>query len=123
MVVASFSLRKIIVGSRKVLGSLINAFTYLLIHTFTYIRSSCISAKGARLPRAGTVSGMYATSSKKFPLPQKWRPLKNDFVAAKQIFASDDNRAELTLCSYKNRGFSAVSTNGLKVIAELKLTI
>jgi hypothetical protein len=35
--------------------------------------------------------------------------LKNDFVAAKRSFASDENRAELTLCSYKNMGFSAVS--------------
>jgi hypothetical protein len=42
-----------------------------------------------------------------------WRPLKNDFVAAKRSFASDDNKAELTLCSYKNMGFSAVSICGI----------
>jgi len=42
----------------KVSGSLINAFTYLLIHTFTYIRNGCISVTGACLPRAGTASGM-----------------------------------------------------------------
>jgi len=37
--------------------------------------------------------------------PTKRRPLKNDFVAAKRSFASDDDKAELDALQLQKYGF------------------